>query len=144
MKRNKKEKQERREKLTNKQARAVVAQTPPGVSNDSAELSVFKACFYCLKDDKNPDFYYVVNISVSAQVATITNSFGYWLCFFLIADNVLLSEDGRDTFLCDFGHAERLDNGGQSLSGSNGKYLFDFKALLVVVIQNCGIKRCFI
>ncbi|XP_068435720.1 mitogen-activated protein kinase kinase kinase 14 [Clinocottus analis] len=34
------------------------------------------------------------------------------------ADNVLLSEDGRDTFLCDFGHAERLDNGGQSLSGS--------------------------
>ncbi|XP_069570790.1 mitogen-activated protein kinase kinase kinase 14 [Brachyistius frenatus] len=34
------------------------------------------------------------------------------------ADNVLLSEDGRDTFLCDFGHAERLDNQGQSLSGS--------------------------
>uniref|UniRef100_H3D294 Mitogen-activated protein kinase kinase kinase 14a n=1 Tax=Tetraodon nigroviridis TaxID=99883 RepID=H3D294_TETNG len=34
------------------------------------------------------------------------------------ADNVLLSEDGRDTFLCDFGHAERLDNAGQSLSGS--------------------------
>ncbi|XP_034394339.1 mitogen-activated protein kinase kinase kinase 14 [Cyclopterus lumpus] len=35
------------------------------------------------------------------------------------ADNVLLSEDGRDTFLCDFGHAERLDTRGQSLSGSN-------------------------
>ncbi|XP_067472203.1 mitogen-activated protein kinase kinase kinase 14 [Thunnus thynnus] len=34
------------------------------------------------------------------------------------ADNVLLSEDGRDTFLCDFGHAERLDNQGQSLSVS--------------------------
>ncbi|KAM9746462.1 mitogen-activated protein kinase kinase kinase 14 isoform 1-T2 [Menidia menidia] len=34
------------------------------------------------------------------------------------ADNVLLSEDGKDTFLCDFGHAERLDNQGQSLSGS--------------------------
>ncbi|XP_051243152.1 mitogen-activated protein kinase kinase kinase 14 [Dicentrarchus labrax] len=34
------------------------------------------------------------------------------------ADNVLLSKDGRDTFLCDFGHAERLDNQGQSLSGS--------------------------
>ncbi|KAF7661665.1 hypothetical protein LDENG_00256400 [Lucifuga dentata] len=34
------------------------------------------------------------------------------------ADNVLLSEDGKDTFLCDFGHAERLDNHGQSLSGS--------------------------
>ncbi|XP_030262781.1 mitogen-activated protein kinase kinase kinase 14 [Sparus aurata] len=34
------------------------------------------------------------------------------------ADNVLLSEDGRDTFLCDFGHAERLDSQGQSLSGS--------------------------
>ncbi|XP_034045758.1 mitogen-activated protein kinase kinase kinase 14 isoform X2 [Thalassophryne amazonica] len=32
------------------------------------------------------------------------------------ADNVLLSEDGKDTFLCDFGHAERLDNHGQSLS----------------------------
>ncbi|XP_018557572.1 mitogen-activated protein kinase kinase kinase 14 isoform X1 [Lates calcarifer] len=35
------------------------------------------------------------------------------------AENVLLSEDGRDTFLCDFGHAERLDKQGQSLSGSN-------------------------
>ncbi|KAG7504858.1 mitogen-activated protein kinase kinase kinase 14-like [Solea senegalensis] len=35
------------------------------------------------------------------------------------ADNVLLSEDGRHTFLCDFGHAERLDNQGQSLSVSN-------------------------
>nr|XP_057904668.1 mitogen-activated protein kinase kinase kinase 14 isoform X2 [Doryrhamphus excisus] len=34
------------------------------------------------------------------------------------ADNVLLSEDGKDSFLCDFGHAERLDTGGQSLSGS--------------------------
>ncbi|XP_041634331.1 mitogen-activated protein kinase kinase kinase 14 [Cheilinus undulatus] len=34
------------------------------------------------------------------------------------ADNVLLSEDGRDSFLCDFGHAERLDNKGQSTSGS--------------------------
>uniref|UniRef100_A0A3Q1FQF2 Mitogen-activated protein kinase kinase kinase 14a n=1 Tax=Acanthochromis polyacanthus TaxID=80966 RepID=A0A3Q1FQF2_9TELE len=34
------------------------------------------------------------------------------------ADNVLLSEDGRETFLCDFGHAERLNNQGQSLSGS--------------------------
>ncbi|XP_008302499.1 mitogen-activated protein kinase kinase kinase 14 [Stegastes partitus] len=34
------------------------------------------------------------------------------------ADNVLLSEDGKETFLCDFGHAERLNNQGQSLSGS--------------------------
>ncbi|KAM3863811.1 mitogen-activated protein kinase kinase kinase 14 [Diretmus argenteus] len=34
------------------------------------------------------------------------------------ADNVLLSEDGKDTFLCDFGHAERLDSHGLSLSGS--------------------------
>ncbi|XP_075894720.1 mitogen-activated protein kinase kinase kinase 14 isoform X2 [Nelusetta ayraudi] len=34
------------------------------------------------------------------------------------ADNVLLSEDGRDTFLCDFGHAEKLDKLGQSLSRS--------------------------
>lgn len=34
------------------------------------------------------------------------------------ADNVLLSADGRDTFLCDFGHAERLDKHGQSLSRS--------------------------
>lgn len=63
--------------MTNKQALAVVAQTPPGVSNDSTELSVFKACFYCLKNDKTPDSYYVINISVSAQVATTTNSLGY-------------------------------------------------------------------
>ncbi|CAB1341744.1 unnamed protein product, partial [Coregonus sp. 'balchen'] len=36
------------------------------------------------------------------------------------ADNVLLSEDGRDTFLCDFGHSERMDIRGQSLSASQG------------------------
>ncbi|XP_034450292.1 mitogen-activated protein kinase kinase kinase 14 isoform X2 [Hippoglossus hippoglossus] len=35
------------------------------------------------------------------------------------ADNVLLSDDGTETFLCDFGHAERLDSQGQSLCGSN-------------------------
>ncbi|XP_062264348.1 mitogen-activated protein kinase kinase kinase 14 isoform X1 [Platichthys flesus] len=34
------------------------------------------------------------------------------------ADNVLLSDDGTETFLCDFGHAERLDSQGQSLCGS--------------------------
>ncbi|XP_011476291.1 mitogen-activated protein kinase kinase kinase 14 [Oryzias latipes] len=33
------------------------------------------------------------------------------------ADNVLLSEDGRDSYLCDFGHAEKVDHQGQSLSG---------------------------
>lgn len=50
------------------------------------------------------------------------NAVDYCLCLFPTADNVLLSEDGRDTFLCDFGHAERLDNQGQSLSGSKGEY----------------------
>ncbi|KAL4660532.1 mitogen-activated protein kinase kinase kinase 14-like [Arapaima gigas] len=30
------------------------------------------------------------------------------------ADNVLLSEDGKDTFLCDFGYSERLDRNGRS------------------------------
>ncbi|MFT7797624.1 hypothetical protein Z043-100459 [Arapaima gigas] len=30
------------------------------------------------------------------------------------ADNVLLSEDGRDVYLCDFGHSERLDSKGRS------------------------------
>ncbi|XP_055366855.1 mitogen-activated protein kinase kinase kinase 14 isoform X2 [Betta splendens] len=35
------------------------------------------------------------------------------------AENVLLSGDGRDCFLCDFGHAERLNNWGQGISGSN-------------------------
>uniref|UniRef100_A0A668AWM2 Mitogen-activated protein kinase kinase kinase 14a n=1 Tax=Myripristis murdjan TaxID=586833 RepID=A0A668AWM2_9TELE len=34
------------------------------------------------------------------------------------ADNVLLSDDGKETFLCDFGHAERLDNHGQNLKGT--------------------------
>ncbi|XP_010872873.2 mitogen-activated protein kinase kinase kinase 14 isoform X1 [Esox lucius] len=37
------------------------------------------------------------------------------------ADNVLLSEDGRDTFLCDFGHSERMDTRGQSLRASWGE-----------------------
>ncbi|XP_062303344.1 mitogen-activated protein kinase kinase kinase 14 [Osmerus eperlanus] len=34
------------------------------------------------------------------------------------AENVLLSEDGKDIFLCDFGQSERLDHNGQSLSSS--------------------------
>ncbi|KAM6957636.1 mitogen-activated protein kinase kinase kinase 14 [Aplochiton taeniatus] len=33
-------------------------------------------------------------------------------------DNVLLSEDGKDTFLCDFGHSERLNSHGQSINVS--------------------------
>lgn len=50
---------------------------------------------------------------------------------------MLLSEDGRDACLCDFGHAERLDNGGQSLSGSKGKYILGLKAILEeAVVQN--------
>uniref|UniRef100_A0A8C7XBA6 Mitogen-activated protein kinase kinase kinase 14a n=1 Tax=Oryzias sinensis TaxID=183150 RepID=A0A8C7XBA6_9TELE len=34
------------------------------------------------------------------------------------ADNVLLSEDGRDSYLCDFGHAEKVDHQGQNLKGT--------------------------
>ncbi|KAJ8414441.1 hypothetical protein AAFF_G00053110 [Aldrovandia affinis] len=37
------------------------------------------------------------------------------------ADNVLLSEDGKDTFLCDFGHSERLDLNGQSTKAHQGE-----------------------
>lgn len=56
---------------------------------------------------------------------------------------MLLSEDGRDTFLCDFGHAERLDNAGQSLSGSKGKYIEVFRTDLEEVdIHNCGFTYC--
>lgn len=58
---------------------------------------------------------------------------------------MLLSEDGRDTFLCDFGHAERLDNAGQSLSGFKGKYIVVFRAdLEEEVMHNCGFTYCFI
>lgn len=34
-------------------------------------------------------------------------------------DNVLLSEDGKNTFLCDFGESERLDPYGFSPSQGN-------------------------
>ncbi|XP_035262531.1 mitogen-activated protein kinase kinase kinase 14-like isoform X2 [Anguilla anguilla] len=37
------------------------------------------------------------------------------------ADNVLLSDDGKDTFLCDFGHSERLDLNGQSTKVYGGE-----------------------
>ncbi|KAJ8364636.1 hypothetical protein SKAU_G00134670 [Synaphobranchus kaupii] len=37
------------------------------------------------------------------------------------AENVLLSEDGKDTFLCDFGHSERLDLNGQSTKVYQGE-----------------------
>ncbi|XP_036390585.1 mitogen-activated protein kinase kinase kinase 14-like isoform X1 [Megalops cyprinoides] len=37
------------------------------------------------------------------------------------ADNVLLSEDGKDTFLCDFGHSERLDLHGHSTKAFRGE-----------------------
>lgn len=52
---------------------------------------------------------------------------------------MLLSEDGRDTFLCDFGHAERLDKEGQSLSGSKGKHIVAFRANVeeVVIHSHC-------
>ncbi|KAI1884124.1 hypothetical protein AGOR_G00223220 [Albula goreensis] len=36
------------------------------------------------------------------------------------ADNVLLSEDGKDTFLSDFGHSERLDSNGRSTKANPG------------------------
>ncbi|XP_030649781.1 mitogen-activated protein kinase kinase kinase 14 [Chanos chanos] len=36
------------------------------------------------------------------------------------ADNVLLSEDGKDAFLCDFGQSERTDEQGKSISASQG------------------------
>ncbi|MEQ2204052.1 hypothetical protein XENOCAPTIV_007160, partial [Xenoophorus captivus] len=39
------------------------------------------------------------------------------------SDNVLLSEDGRDSFLCDFGHAEKLNNQGLSLSSSRETHM---------------------
>lgn len=59
---------------------------------------------------------------LTSHSSTQINAMDYWLYLFLTADNVLLSDNGRDTFLCDFGHAERLDNQGQSLSRSKGKY----------------------
>ncbi|XP_059414440.1 mitogen-activated protein kinase kinase kinase 14-like isoform X3 [Carassius carassius] len=37
------------------------------------------------------------------------------------ADNILLSEDGKDAFLCDFGYSERLDK--QGLSYCKSKYI---------------------
>ncbi|XP_018619862.2 mitogen-activated protein kinase kinase kinase 14-like [Scleropages formosus] len=37
------------------------------------------------------------------------------------ADNVLLSEDGRDTYLCDFGHSVRLDTKGRGTGVSSGE-----------------------
>jgi len=43
------------------------------------------------------------------------------VCALFSADNVLLSDDGKDAFLCDFGHSERLDK--QGLSEGQGKYL---------------------
>lgn len=43
------------------------------------------------------------------------------VCVLFSADNILLSEDGKDAFLCDFGHSERLDK--QGLSDGQGKYI---------------------
>ncbi|XP_048870249.1 mitogen-activated protein kinase kinase kinase 14 isoform X3 [Brienomyrus brachyistius] len=37
------------------------------------------------------------------------------------ADNVLLSEDGKDIFLCDFGHSERLGPNGESNKANHGQ-----------------------
>lgn len=39
-------------------------------------------------------------------------------------DNVLLSADGRDTFLCDFGLSETLDHNGQSTKAVRGEFYF--------------------
>lgn len=69
-----------------------------------------------------PQVMEINKMPLSSLSSVKINAVDYRLCLFPTADNVLLSEDGRDTFLCDFGHAERLDNQGQSLSGSKGKY----------------------
>ncbi|KAJ8348892.1 hypothetical protein SKAU_G00274810 [Synaphobranchus kaupii] len=37
------------------------------------------------------------------------------------ADNILLSEDGKETFLSDFGHSERLDRNGWSTKANSGE-----------------------
>lgn len=148
VKQNLKKREARREKLTNKQDGAVEAQAPPGVSDGSSfkvwslmNSTVTPSSFCCLQD-KFPDSTCVINNSIPAQSAMMLNLLT--LSFFLTADNVLLSEDGRDACLCDFGHAERLDNGGQSLSGSKGKYISGLKAILEeAVVQNWGFK-CFL
>lgn len=73
----KREAEARREKMTNKQARAVKAQAPPAVSDGSTEASVIgslhlrnstltPATFCCLKEDKEPDSC-VINLSISTR-----------------------------------------------------------------------------
>lgn len=132
--------------MTNKQDGAVEAQAPPGVSDGasfkvcSLMNSTVTASSFCCLQDKFSDSTCGINNSIPTQSA-VTISL---LTLFLTADNVLLSEDGRDACLCDFGHAERLDNGGQSLSGSKGKYILGLKAILEeAVVQNWGFKCCF-
>lgn len=95
--------------------------------------TVTPSSFSCLQTDKFPNSTCISNNLISTQSAMPINL----LTLFLTADNVLLSEDGRDACLCDFGHAERLDNGGQSLSGSKGTYILGLEAILEeVVVQN--------
>lgn len=42
--------------------------------------------------------------------------------FMYVVDNVLLSEDGRQCFLCDFGLSETLNRGGYSIKTFRGDY----------------------
>lgn len=42
--------------------------------------------------------------------------------FMYVVDNVLLSEDGRQCFLCDFGLSETLNQGGYSIKTFRGDY----------------------
>lgn len=43
------------------------------------------------------------------------------------ADNVLLSADCRDTFLCDFGLSQKLDDSGWSVNVVRGEWGFKKK-----------------
>lgn len=90
--------------------------------------SVCAAALFLIMSSKNwaTQVMETSKVPLSSLSSAKINAADYWLCLFHSADNVLLSEDGRDTFLCDFGHAERLDSQGQSLSGSKGKYCKTF------------------
>ncbi|KAL2101190.1 hypothetical protein ACEWY4_002951 [Coilia grayii] len=57
------------------------------------------------------------------------------------ADNVLLSEDGKNTFLCDFGHSEKLNTRGECIRvNTEMKGTETHMAPEVVRAERCGTK----
>lgn len=84
----------------------------PLVSEDKKAHPVVSGCIVLLRLAESSSLF--VSNSLFLRLPSNCTFCLPFSSFLVAVDNVLLSEDGRDTFLCDFGLSETLDPNGQS------------------------------